>query len=1175
MLRAGEHAGGITSTDEFRVFGFAAVGLLVVILLIQIRRRREELGPPDQATILNALPSMIGYWGADLRNRFANDAYSNWLAVHSGPLQGMHIRAFHGDDLYALISPYVELALRGKTVSFEQIIAGRAGARPSHILAHYVPDIRDGRVRGFYAQQHDITDSTEAKYLLAAQARENDSLLRTLRQHALYSVADADGKITDANDAFCAISGYSLDELVGQDHRIVSSRTHPPEFWKDLWGCVGKGAPWRGEICNRAKGGALFWVDSIIAPFLGENGQVVKYISVLHDITARKESKGRLIESEAFLDRVEEVSGVGGFRFNFTDGAIRWTRQSYRLHEIDEGHTPTPELIAHCFSPEAYAQILEATRLAQESGRGYDIEVPMKTAKGRAIWLRIVGKVECECEVPVRVIGTIQDITDRRAMDQMLQDATAVAQKANRAKSEFLANMSHEIRTPLNAIIGLGYLLEQTTLSEDQKQFLIKIQFAGRALLGVINNVLDLSKIEAGEMLLEEEPFNLPELVQDLSQMMAPQASAKGIELIVKIATDLPPMVKGDASRLRQVLTNLLSNSIKFTQVGQVNMALSARDGGPLGVRLRCEVQDTGMGIEPEALGRLFTPFTQADTSTTRRFGGTGLGLSIARRFVELMGGDIGVVSAPLMGSTFWIEVPLRLLRATDNAGTANRARGLQVFVADADGDAPGGLGSMVRALGWVPRVASHFEPLLRSICDCSPEAWPDVLIVDLRPLDIDTRTSIVSFVKQRNGSDYPPIIVVADVAQSLTTQESFMRASDVLLMRPVTSSALFNAINTAVWKRRDGGERVLQSMTFDEQHAQWLAGVRVLAVDDSDINLEVARRILEKQGAIVTICSDGEAALECVRNNYRQLDIVLMDVQMPILDGNEATRRIRGELKLAALPILALTAGALLGERQKSLEAGMNDFVTKPFDPQALIRKVRRLVEHARGAPIPMVAIQKQSVHRVGRWPLISSIDSEALHRLFGDEFALFGSLLVRVLRENAAFELPIAVSPQKCEDRTDLRDRAHKLKGGAGMIGAARVMRLAGAVERALVEDRAGYVVERILKQLASALSALRSESAPFLQSLLAQEATASQVISVDASADATGIDELFDLLSHHNLAAVDAFKSLAPTLVAALTSERLDRLRDAIENLDFPLGAQLLREARPQIAVSAVDG
>jgi CheY-like chemotaxis protein len=256
-------------------------------------------------------------------------------------------------------------------------------------------------------------------------------------------------------------------------------------------------------------------------------------------------------------------------------------------------------------------------------------------------------------------------------------------------------------------------------------------------------------------------------------------------------------------------------------------------------------------------------------------------------------------------------------------------------------------------------------------------------------------------------------------------------------LVRPVTSSALFNAVNAAVSKQPDSLERVLQSTNFDELRAQWLAGVHVLVVDDSDINLEVAQRILEKQGAIVTTCSHGLAALEHVRAHHQILDVVLMDVQMPTLDGNEATRRIRSELNLTTLPIVALTAGALVGERQRALEAGMNDFISKPFDPQALIRKVRRLVEAARGEPIPMVILDsKPAYHAAGR-PLMSSIDAGVVQQMFGDDMSLFKSLLARMLREFADLALPLSVSPDDEAARNQLKERTHKLKGSAGMIG------------------------------------------------------------------------------------------------------------------------------------------
>jgi PAS domain S-box-containing protein len=760
------------------------------------------------------------------------------------------------------------------------------------------------------------------------------------------------------------------------------------------------------------------------------------------------------------------------------------------------------------------------------------------------------------------VFAAVREITERKQYERSLREATRTAEQANSAKSEFLANMSHEIRTPLNAVIGLGYLLEHTTLNEDQHQLLSKIQFGGRALLGVINNVLDLSKIEAGEMSLEDEPFDLPELVRDLGQMMAPQAAAKGIELIVQCAPSVPRMVRGDSSRLRQILTNLLGNSIKFTEVGHVELKVSSAEHSSDRLRLRVTVQDTGIGIEPAAVERLFTAFTQADASTTRRFGGTGLGLSIARRFVELMGGEIGVTSAVGTGSTFWTEIPLRIARDADD--TASK-RGLRILIADSSFDAPERIGAMARALGWYPKEAESGEELIRFMSSSPVEAWPDVLILELHLHDMDAHQLIGRLQRECPQGELPAIIVVAEMAQTYVEHEKLMRATDVLLTRPLTSSALFNAVNSTVSKRADSLERVLQSTKFDELSAQWLAGVHVLVADDSDINLEVAQRILEKQGAIVSTCSDGLAAIAHVRAHCRAIDIVLMDVQMPTLDGNEATRRIREELQLKTLPIVALTAGALVAERQRSLEAGMNDFISKPFDPQALIRKVRRLVEEARGEPIPMVILDVQPVLVARTTSLLSSVDAVVVQQMFGDDLTLFKSVLGRMLRDFADLALPMCVPFDDEAARSQLTARTHKLKGSAGMVGATRIMRLAGAAESALLQDRPVEAIEKLLQQLASALITLREEAQPYLESQLMSAVKPEDSLASPPSIGALAIDELCTLLETQNLAAVDKFSELSRSLSEILQPMRFDRLREAIDCLDFTCAAELLREMR----------
>jgi signal transduction histidine kinase/CheY-like chemotaxis protein/HPt (histidine-containing phosphotransfer) domain-containing protein len=895
----------------------------------------------------------------------------------------------------------------------------------------------------------------------------------------------------------------------------------------------------------------LQYVPDVVA------GEVLGFYMLGHDITAHKEAQRRLIDSEKFLESAETVSRVGGFMIELATGEVRWTRQTYRIHEVEPSYVPTSFRMHEFLSPAVQALLQERMLIARETGVGYDLEVQLLTGRKRMIWVRVVGEIEHEEGVPVRIVGAMQDITDRRNLEQLLRDATAVADKANRSKSQFLANMSHEIRTPLNAVIGLGYLLDQTELSEDQRLLLAKIQFAGHSLLGVVNNVLDLSKIEAGEMSLEDEPFDLTELVSDVTQMLEPQAAAKGIELLVKPAPALPRVLRGDATRMRQILTNLLHNAIKFTEVGRVSLALSCarQDAGRL--RLRCEVEDTGIGVDAAGCERLFAPFAQADTSTTRRFGGTGLGLSIAHRFVELMGGEIGVTSVPGRGSTFWLEIPMGIVLDSD---AAMAPLGLGILVMDSAGDTPHGVGAMVRALGWSPQVVDKPGQVFAATAAARPDRPLDVIILDLHDQDLDAHRLIEQLAGHVGAGPGPSVIVVASSADSYLHHEAHMRGSDVLLLRAVTGSTLFNAINTSVSRQPDTRERVFKATRLDNLHAQWLVGVRVLVVDDSDINREVAQRILVKQGAIVSTCTNGEAALEQVRDQHADLDLVLMDVQMPILDGNEAARRIRCELGLTALPIVALTAGALVGERQRSLESGMNDFISKPFDPQALIRKVRHLVEAARGTPIHVVFEENPRPESAAGRLGLDSIDDAVVRQVFGDDLSLFKSLLVRLLRDYADMMLPRCLATADAVALEQLQARAHKLKGSAGMVGASQVMRFAGEAERLLREGHPTAATEAVLEKLSAALISLREESAPWCA---APERPA--WLDDPASLDPLGvaeIEQLTLLFDSQNLAAMDQFTNLSPALERRLGPQQFAELREGVEALDFQHCAQMMR-------------
>jgi PAS domain S-box-containing protein len=824
----------------------------------------------------------------------------------------------------------------------------------------------DGRAIRVFGVSFDITQQKQAE---AATAR---ALQRMHNAQRIAQVGDWEYDL----DTKAITWSAQVFEIFGRNPRLGPPRSlseivaaHDPSSGTILERSVARvietGEATGYELVALRPDGEQVHVHSVAVPRKDGNGKVVGLFGTVQNISERKRAERLVREgAERYRFMAEQMPQI--VWTSTADGNLDYYNQrwfDYTGLTFEESRGSGWQRTLHPDDSE------NGNRWAQActTGAEYETECRIKRAAdgayrwhlGRASPLRNPnGEI-------IQWVGTFTDIDDhKRASQELINAHTTLerrvlerttelgvakesAESANTAKSEFLAYMSHEIRTPLNAVIGMGYLLEQSALTDDQHQVLRKLQFAGRSLLSIVNNVLDLSKIEAGEMALEVEAFDLPELVRDLSQMLSPQAGSKGIELSVIAESQVPRRVVGDVTRLRQILTNLLNNAIKFTAVGRVELKVSCIDPGSERLRMRFEVTDTGIGIEPAALERLFTPFTQADASTTRRFGGTGLGLSIARRFVELMGGAIGVTSTVAVGTTFWFEIPLQIV--------------------------PGGDGAYTQ-------------------------------------------------------------------------------------------------------------ERLTHTHT-DELHAQWLLGVRVLAVDDSTVNLEVAQRILERQGAIVATCSDGAAAVDYVRAHHAELDLVLMDVQMPVLDGNEAARRIREELHLRTLPIIALTAGALVGERKRALDAGMTDFISKPFDPQLLVRRARRLVEQTRGKTIPMGIVHSQpAVNAVGG-PFMPSIDAAIAQRMFGDDLALFKSVLTRILKEYADLALPIAVPLDDQATRHELRARAHKLKGTAGMIGATRLMRVAALTERILRKDRAGSLVENILRRLASELTTLREEAEPFL--------------------------------------------------------------------------------------------
>jgi two-component system sensor histidine kinase/response regulator len=594
-----------------------------------------------------------------------------------------------------------------------------------------------------------------------------------------------------------------------------------------------------------------------------------------------------------------------------------------------------------CVHPEDLARV-EADQ-AELFQRGQHLsEYRFRKKDGSYCWVSDEQHLTRDTEGrPLEVVGSWSDIDVRKAAEQAIQAAQVELEKANEAKSAFLANMSHEIRTPMNAVLGLSHLALKTDPSPRQRDYLIKIKSSGQHLLGIINEILDFSKIEAGKLSVESVEFDLDKVLENVSNLIAEKAEEKGLELIFDIEPSVvATRLRGDPLRLGQVLINFCNNAVKFTEKGNVVIRAQVLETTEADQLIEFSVSDTGIGMTEAQMGRLFQAFEQADTSTTRKYGGTGLGLAISKRLAELMGGEVGVTSELGKGSKFWFTARLgKGTVAPRPSLLRSDLHGRRVLVIDDNSQARTVLSSMLLNMAFVADEAASGEQGIEMVRQADQRGEPyEIIFVDWQMPSLDGIETSKCILALEGLSAPPRIVMVTAYGREDVLKQAEENGLENVLVKPVTSSTLFDTIVAVLHARQEPSSYVEIAPSFEIAQTR---GTRVLLVEDNEINQEVAIGLLEDAAIKVDLAENGEIAVRMAGET--RYDAVLMDMQMPVMDGIEATRVIRSDPRLQDLPIIAMTANAMASDREQCLKAGMNDHIGKPIDPDELFSVLLR----------------------------------------------------------------------------------------------------------------------------------------------------------------------------------------------------------------------------------------
>ena len=979
-------------------------------------------------------------------------------------IKGKHVSVLVPPDRLDEIKEILRRVGSGEIVSDHETERLSKGGRriPVSLTVSPVRDSRD-EIVGISAITRDVTRRREAERRL----RETEERYRSIFENAVEGIWQTtdDGSLTMANPMMARMFGYdSPEEMVGDIWDIGKQLYEDPEERAEFVRRVRRdGFVSNFEARVRRRDGGIIWISLNARALYDGNGEPAGFEGAVQDITERKRAEEALKESERRFSTLLSNAPAMVYRCTNEPG---WPMQFVSSYATEltgyavADFTNNSELeYGDLILQEEQERVWKEVQAALDGRERFKIGYPISRKDATIRHVEEIGQGIYDQDGTVLAIeGFITDVTERKLAELELKQAKEQAEGASGAKSEFLANMSHEIRTPMNGVIGMTGLLLDTNLDPEQREYAETVRRSGENLLTIINDILDFSKIEAGKMDIETIDFDLRVAVEESVGLLAEQAHGKGLEIAGLVEANVPLALEGDPGRIRQVLVNLLSNAAKFTEKGEVVLRVGLVEEAHEEAVVRFEVRDTGIGMNKEQRSRLFRSFRQADASTTRRYGGTGLGLAISKQLVELMGGEIGVESEPDEGSTFFFTLPLKKQPkgAQRRAASVPRPdlRGLRVLVVDDSETNRKIVHEQVVSWGMRDGMVEDGRRVLELLRSAADAGDPyDLAIIDMQMPKMDG-VELAKRIKEDPEIASTRLNLLTSMGQRGDAEEARQAGIEAYLNKPVRQSQLYDALATIMGTPEENApgrreeKRLVTRHSLKETKASTRA--RILVAEDNQVNQKVAVKMLEKLGYRADVAANGLEAVEALFSRV-PYSAVLMDVQMPEMDGYEATAEIRGregEDANRRTPIIAMTANAMQGDREKALAAGMDDYVSKPVDPEELQAALERWVFRPDdgGASAPDEATAEAAASREDATDPLDQSVLEGLREL-GDQDLLVE--LAGLFLEDAPPKLEALREAIGRGDAASVGQLAHGLKGSSGNMGATGLATICAELE------------------------------------------------------------------------------------------------------------------------------